>query len=423
MAASWEDRASISLEGETRNALLTSVFQLNERRGGKVFVACEDGWLYAYSSSNGYYNWRSSVNLTSGSIQMFGTPAVSDDKVFIGSPQYNKTYAFSKDTGAKVWEYSTAGPVWYGEALAYGNVYLGTYSGNKVYALRQADGTKVWDYTIGGNVVVAPAVADGVVFISATDKTMYALNATTGAKLWNYTIADTINTPAVIADGLLYYGTSGKMLSAIGTLYTPPQPTVSTGFPMEYVIGIVVAVAAVAVVLLLLMRRKPAGPPPPKPPKAAGLRVTSDQKEVFADGKSAVDLTIDLLDDKENPIASDTNREIMLSVTDGKIAGAVTLMKGTSSVKASMVSTTKVGAVTISAASKDLVGAQTTVAFTEKKRYCMICGQRMPIDARVCPNCGSVPPSGADTKACKNCGAVIPIVAKFCKECGASQPT
>jgi len=57
-----------------------------------------------------------------------------------------------------------------------------------------------------------------------------------------------------------------------------------------------------------------------------------------------------------------------------------------------------------------------------KKRYCMHCGAVMPADAVVCPRCGLMPPSGADTKVCPNCGSVIPITAKYCSECGAMQP-
>lgn len=202
--------------------------------------------------------------------------------------------------------------------------------------------------------------------------------------------------------------------------FTVPQPS---SIPWMYIIAGVVAVVAVVAILFFLLRRRKPAVAAPKPPKAASVQIVPDQKEVFADGRSSLDMTIQLLDEKGAPIATDTDREVILSATDGRLPGSVVIPKGSSSVKTTLTSSIKVGAVTISATLKELSGAQTAVNFVEKKRYCMICGQRIPIDAKVCPSCNNAPPSGADTKACKNCGAVIPIVAKFCRDCGASQPT
>ncbi|XRH75350.1 MAG: InlB B-repeat-containing protein [Candidatus Methanosuratincola verstraetei] len=196
----------------------------------------------------------------------------------------------------------------------------------------------------------------------------------------------------------------------------PPPPS---GFPMEYVILIVAVVAVLGIAGAFLMRRKPKPPPAPRP---VALRIIPEKKEIFADGRSSTDVVVELVDSEGKPISSDVVREVHLSASDGTIPQSVTIPKGASSARVQLSSSIRVGQVNLTASSKELQSAQATVAFVEKKRYCMVCGQRMPIDARVCPSCGSAPPSGADTKVCPNCGAVIPIVAKFCRECGASQP-
>ena len=56
------------------------------------------------------------------------------------------------------------------------------------------------------------------------------------------------------------------------------------------------------------------------------------------------------------------------------------------------------------------------------KRFCMECGNRLPVKGAYCNNCGSSPRNfgGPETKAC-HCGTVIPATAKFCSECGAKQ--
>ena len=386
---------------------------------GKVFFASGNGYVWCLNENNGNYVWAK--NISTSSSQLWSSPAFQGDKVFVGSLGTNKTYALNKDTGAIVWDFDMGGQVWAAPAVAYGKVFVGSLN-NKTYAIYQANGTVAWEYTTTGPVVFGCAVADNAVFLSTNDKKFYALDANTGVKLWDFTAANFFSTCPAIADGLVYIGSMDNVIHAFGTPYVPTVIQPSLSIPLEYIIIAVVAAAAAILIILFLMKRKPKVPKPPPPPKPASLRIASTQSEVFADGSSSIDLSVELLDQNGNPIATDSDREVFLSATDGKIAGSVIIPKGKPSTKAMLTSSTKVGAVTVSATLKELAGAQLGVNFTEKKRYCMICGQRMPVDARVCPSCGNVPPSGADTKACKNCGAVIPIVAKFCKECGASQP-
>lgn len=59
----------------------------------------------------------------------------------------------------------------------------------------------------------------------------------------------------------------------------------------------------------------------------------------------------------------------------------------------------------------------------QKKRFCMNCGMRMPLEAKRCPVCGTGVVIGEPMVICKNCGARILYIAKFCSECGTRQPT
>ncbi|MEM3027888.1 MAG: invasin domain 3-containing protein, partial [Candidatus Bathyarchaeia archaeon] len=193
-------------------------------------------------------------------------------------------------------------------------------------------------------------------------------------------------------------------------------------FPTELIIALAGVLAIVAVIAALLMRR-PKRPPTPPKPKPTALRISANPMEILADGRSSSQLTIELLDETGKPMATERDMEILLSATSGRVDGSVTLPRGQSFVTTTLTSSTSVGKVVVSVASKDLKGASVEVIFREKRRYCMHCGQRMPLDAKVCPSCGNAPPSGIDVKVCRNCGSVIPVVAKFCSECGAGQPT
>lgn len=206
--------------------------------------------------------------------------------------------------------------------------------------------------------------------------------------------------------------TFGNTVSDVVMVTVDPAP-----IPVELIIGAVVAVIAVVVVLVYFLRKRP------KKPKPSSLRVKAEPETIFADGKSTSSLTVELLDKDGNPIATEEDREVSLYATEGNIAEQVIMPKGKDSVSTTLTSSTKIGIIVISADSGGLSGDRTEVTFKEKKRYCMHCGERMPMEARSCPRCGNAPPSGVDTKVCSNCGEVIPIVAKYCGECGASQPT
>jgi outer membrane protein assembly factor BamB/RNA polymerase subunit RPABC4/transcription elongation factor Spt4 len=199
--------------------------------------------------------------------------------------------------------------------------------------------------------------------------------------------------------------------SSIQVITVEPSPPLIT---TELLIAMI-AVAGVAVAAVAYIKRRP------KKPKPTGLRISVNPKEIFADGESTSNITVELIDAQGNQITAEKDVNISLNATDGKIAGSITIPKGKSSATTTLTSSTKIGSISVTASARGLMDAKTDVIFKEKKRYCMYCGRRMPLEAKICPSCGNAPPSGVDTKICKNCGTIIPEVARFCRECGASQ--
>jgi Tol biopolymer transport system component/chitodextrinase len=189
------------------------------------------------------------------------------------------------------------------------------------------------------------------------------------------------------------------------------------GFPFWILIPIIIAVV-VLVWFFFLKKRQPKE----KAPKPAKIRVTVDPNELFADGNSKSSITIELLDKEGNPVPANSDTEIKLNSTMGKIEKPLTkIPKGKDKGQSILVSSKSAGDVTLSADAKGLEGTTITVTFKEKTRYCMHCGSKMPFAAKKCPICQKFPPSGVDTKSCQFCGTVIPAVAKFCADCGARQ--
>lgn len=198
-----------------------------------------------------------------------------------------------------------------------------------------------------------------------------------------------------------------------GSITVNPPPS---GFPTTMIIAAIGGIAGVAVALILKMRK-----PKEKIPEPTAIRLTADPSEILGDGKSTSKIKVELIDDEGKLVQAPRDIEVKLRTTLGKITSSIVIPKGSTTGLAKLTSTTESGNAKITAEAKGLRDVSIDVTFIEKKRYCMHCGARMPLDAEVCPKCGRMPPSGVDVKVCKNCGAIIPVAAKFCSDCGASQ--
>jgi outer membrane protein assembly factor BamB len=99
--------------------------------GNKVYIALSNT-LFCLNASTGTVKWIGNVDGVD-----ISSPAITDDKVFIGSYYTHKIYCLNATTGARVWTYTTGNSVYSSPAVANGIVYVGSYDG-KVYAFGSA---------------------------------------------------------------------------------------------------------------------------------------------------------------------------------------------------------------------------------------------------------------------------------------------
>lgn len=162
--------------------------------------------------------------------------------------------------------------------------------------------------------------------------------------------------------------------------------------------------------------------PPQVLPKPTKVELKAEPKELIADGKSKSFITIQLLDKNGHPIAATKDTEVKLATTGGQLESAfVKIPKGAEKAETVLISSREKGIIDLAADARGLDSIDIKLNFKEKPRYCMHCGSPMALKAKVCQNCGRVPPAGVDTKVCHNCNSVIPVVAKYCSECGTGQ--
>jgi hypothetical protein len=134
------------------------------------------------------------------------SPAIVDDKVYIGSDDGN-LYCINVSDGQLIWEYDTGDyPITSSPTVMYGNVYFGT-EWQRVYCLDAVNGTLIWKYNTHGKVSwSSPAVAENRVYIGTwNDDDLICLDALTGHLIWTYTTHGIESSPAFY-QGKLYVG-------------------------------------------------------------------------------------------------------------------------------------------------------------------------------------------------------------------------
>ncbi len=167
---------------------------------GKVYIGCNDRYLYCLNADTGYIMWS-----YLGNAVMRSPPAIVDGKVYSGS---GGGCCLDAETGEELWTGTINYWVLGSPAVAYGCVYIDTNT--YIYCLDATTGEEIWKYPTGlGSGLISPAVADGKVYVSITATGYFiCLDAYTGEKLWDYFIDSSgyFESSPVIAYGRVYVG-------------------------------------------------------------------------------------------------------------------------------------------------------------------------------------------------------------------------
>lgn len=128
---------------------------------------------YPDFSINAQYPQVKPTWLVQTGVGIYSSPAVLDDKIYVGD-----------DMG-----------------------YLTCY--------RLKDGKKLWDFKCGHRIVGTPAAGECVVVFGSADKHIYGLHANTGKLLWTVAAKEPVLGAVTISDGVAYVGASDHTFRAI----------------------------------------------------------------------------------------------------------------------------------------------------------------------------------------------------------------
>lgn len=147
----------------------------------KVFIGDDMGYLTAYALKDGKALWR----FQSGK-RIVGTPAVSEGIVVFGSADC-KIYGLNAQNGNLLWTVETSEPVLGAVTIDNGTAYIGA-SDHTFRAINTCNGEIKWTFTgVKGYIETKPLVTDSKVIFGAWDNTLYALNKADGRELWKWT--------------------------------------------------------------------------------------------------------------------------------------------------------------------------------------------------------------------------------------------
>lgn len=183
---------------------------------GRVFVGSADGYLYCFSLYTGERLWRTYIS--SSDFGIASTPAVANDHVVIFCSGDDALHRLRVSDGGINWSYDPGGGAYGGSspAIANGRIYFG--SGNRyLYCIDEISGTLIWSYQTDFGPVrnygiqSSPAVANGRVFVGACDGYIYAFNesqpsAPSADYFWRKNLFDAVFASPAVAYGRVYVG-------------------------------------------------------------------------------------------------------------------------------------------------------------------------------------------------------------------------
>lgn len=164
---------------------------------GLLFVAAENGFLYALDPENGNADdrgWRRPRGQPQDLAPLVAGPAYDPVNRLVLSPSEDgRLYAYNADSGEEVqtWEaaFQAGDRIWStpvvstldGIAMAW----FGSHD-HHVYAINVSSGEEIWSYQTDGVVAGKPLLFDGMVIVGSFDKKLYALDASDGTRLWDF---------------------------------------------------------------------------------------------------------------------------------------------------------------------------------------------------------------------------------------------
>jgi outer membrane protein assembly factor BamB len=161
----------------------------------KMYISSER--FYCFNALSGAELW----NTTHGAFSR--PPTIVDGKVYLGA---DAVYCLNAENGTLLWNFTSPGGFFTSPAIADDKVYVGESNENKLYCFSASNGTLLWNLTFNMSISVTPAVAEGRVYLGTWGGQILCINGSNGGYIWESSVADNINSSIAVAYGKIYFG-------------------------------------------------------------------------------------------------------------------------------------------------------------------------------------------------------------------------
>lgn len=172
---------------------------------GVLYVNSQRGFTYAIRAFDKRLLWKQKTAEVYDS-----TPAVSGQRIFVGSYTPPAVQALDRRTGRRLWRLNAGGPVESSPVVVGGLVYA-TSKDRRVYAIDERTGRVRWAFRTGGEVKDSPSVVGGRVYVGNYAAQVFALDAKTGRVHWQKSyggvLGDRIYSSVPIVGRTAYFAT------------------------------------------------------------------------------------------------------------------------------------------------------------------------------------------------------------------------
>jgi outer membrane protein assembly factor BamB len=223
---------------------------------GAVYIACDDGCLYAHDLRNGAEKWSFEIgkrihrdrtpflvgekgvvyfstpfegiysldthaaergytehNLFETAGAIVSTPAIIDGTAFFGSMD-GHIYAVNVLSKKEIWRFKTTGSVVSSPLIANQTLYCGS-DDQHLYSLDTKTGQEKWRFKTTGPVVSSPAISDEMILFGSRDKHLYALDPKDGTLKWRFKTSGQVDSSPAVADGIVCFGSHDGYMYAV----------------------------------------------------------------------------------------------------------------------------------------------------------------------------------------------------------------
>ncbi len=204
-------------------ALGTSIWATPAVDGGTLYIAANDGRLYALERRTGARRWRFDTEGAGLDLAKEGfdrrsiqsSPVIGEGMVLFGSRD-GHLYAVDAKSGQQRWRAAYA-PSWIvsSPTVDGDTVYVTTSDAQLVAALDARSGREIWRRRLGGRLFPAAAISGTALYVGTNEGQFVALDRATGAVRWRYLVGDPLHATPVARDGIVYLGSDGGRIEAI----------------------------------------------------------------------------------------------------------------------------------------------------------------------------------------------------------------